>query len=183
MSDPFHLRAPRRLCVTVAQPAVALECVTSDTSSRSRLPCPIGAEFDITEGPSRYIFGTEFLLMSQTPALAGATVEKDCLFITDISLRSDNVQVCCGHSMDDNNVCGAITGPSCAFYRAMNGSSLQITMWNYSPTEADALSPSVIGLNGLDVDERGRVRVHAVIQEACILCICTCVADLLMNRL
>jgi len=137
----------------------------------------------ITERPSRYIFGTEFLLMSQTPVLAGASVEKDCLLITDIALRSVNVQMCCGHLMDDNIVCGVIIGPSCAFYRALHGSSFQMTMWHYSPAEAAELSPSVIGLNGFDVDDRVSVRVHAVIQEACISCICTCVADRHMNRL
>jgi hypothetical protein len=66
--------------------------------------------------------------------------------------------------MDDNIVCGVIIGPSCAFYRALHGSSFQMTMWHYSPAEAAELSPSVIGLNGFDVDDRVSVRVHAVIQ-------------------
>lgn len=92
----------------------------------------------------------------------------DILFITDISF---NVQLYCGQPLDGSNMCGAITGPSCALCRAMHGCSLQMTMWNNSPKEAEALSSRVIGLNGLDVDERGRVRVHVEIQKVCIRCI------------
>jgi hypothetical protein len=40
-----------------------------------------------------------------------------------------------------------------------------MSMWTHFPGEADALPPSVVPLAGLQVDERGRVRVRVDIQQ------------------
>ncbi len=86
----------------------------------------------------------------------------DVLFLTELSF---NVQVYCGQLLEGGCRCGPIKGPSCAGCRSAHGCSLMMTMWNYSPKEADASSPRVIDLTSLRFDEIGRVKVHVDVQQ------------------